>query len=414
MTKRVVITGMGNVNPVGIGHIESFNNLLNKKIGIKTISRFDTTDLSCKIAGEIDLSTINFDEKINPKDQKRMDLFIKYGIYASALAVEDSGIEFTEELKENTGVMVGSGIGGIIGIETNSIIANNDSPKKISPFFIPSVLINMISGHVSIKYGLLGPNIAPVTACATGAHAIGDAFNLIKYGKATAMIAGGAEASISKIGVGGFCAIKALSTGYNDTPASSVRPWDKKRDGFVMGEGAGVVFLEEYEHAKKRGARIYAEVVGYGASADGYHMTSPHPEGKGCALAIKRALLDANAMPSDIGYINAHGTSTPVGDMLELQAVQNVFLEENKNVLMSSTKSSTGHLLGAAGSVESIFAINSLISNVAPPTLNVDELEDGIGIQLVLNEPREYKSLFAMSNSFGFGGTNVSLIFKKV
>jgi 3-oxoacyl-[acyl-carrier-protein] synthase II len=350
---------------------------------------------------------------IEPKDVKKMDLFIQYGYAAAIQAIEDSGwMPTDEEGRMRTGVIMGSGIGGLSNIEQNAILLN--SGGRVSPFFIASSLINLISGNVSIKYGFRGPNHAVVTACATGAHAIGDAARIIKYGDADVMVTGGAEAAITPLGVGGFAAARTLSSGFNDTPEKASRPWDKARDGFVIGEGAGALVLEEYEHAKKRGAKIYGEVVGYGMAGDGYHITSPHPDGLGARYAMTAALKDAHITAADIAYINARGTSTPVGDGLELAAVQKIFKESNPKILMSSTKSMIGHLLGAAGAVEAIFTILALRDQIAPPTINLDDPMDEVEIDLVPNKAKECKMEYAMTNSFGFGGTNASLVLKKL
>lgn len=411
--RRVVITGMGAVSPVGLNIASNWTNIVAGKSGIGSITRFDASSISCQVAGELDPS---FDPTlyIEPRDIKKMDTFIQYGIAASTEAVEDSGWKpETEHDFERTGVILGSGIGGLRAIEETSV-AYHGGNSRVSPFFIASSLINLLSGHLSIKYGFRGPNHAVVTACATGAHAIGDAMRIIQYGDADVMVAGGAEAAISPIGVVGFASSKALSTNFNDRPTESSRPWDKDRDGFVMGEGAGVVILEEYEHAKKRGAKIYAEVIGYGLAGDAYHITSPHPEGRGATCAMTYALRDAGLDASAIDYINAHGTSTPVGDGIELAAVQKLFLEKNPNVLMSSTKSMTGHLLGAAGSLEAIFAALAIRDQVAPPTINLDNPIDEVKIDLVPHIAKNHKIDCVMTNSFGFGGTNASLVLRRI
>jgi len=416
MSRRVVVTGMGMITPVGLDVKTSWDSAISGRSGIKAIPYFDTNNLSCKIAGVIgDDPNTGFDptKYIELKDVKKMDLFIQYGYAAAIEAVEDSGWKPEDETsRRRTGVLIGSGIGGLRNIEQNAILL--DSGGKLSPFFIVSSLINLVSGHVSIKYGFRGPNHAVVTACATGAHAIGDGARIIKYGDADVMVVGGAEAAISPLGVHGFAAARALSTSYNDTPEKACRPWDKARDGFVMGEGAGVLVLEEYEHAKKRGAKIYAEIVGYGMGGDAFHITSPHPDGLGATYAMENALRDASIGPENIGYINAHATSTPVGDEIELHAVQNLFLEKNPKLLMSSTKSMTGHLLGAAGAIEGIFTILALRDQIAPPTLNLDDPMDLAKIDLVPYSAKSGKFDYAMTNSFGFGGTNVSLILKRI
>lgn len=411
--RRVVITGIGLVTPLGLDVKSSWDSLVAGRSGIKSITHFNTDTLACKIAGIIDGFTP--EKYIDPRDLKKMDLFIQYGIAAATEAIEDSGWKATDELSSNrTGLILGSGIGGLKMIEETAVKFHSENTGKVSPFFIPASLINLLSGHVSIKYGFTGPNHAAVTACSTGAHAIGDAMRMIQYGNVDVMIAGGAESPITPIGVAGFVAARALSTKYNDTPEIASRPWDKNRDGFVMGEGAGVVVLEEYEHAKARGAKIYGELVGYGTTGDAYHITSPHPEGRGAYRAMLEALKDAKIHPSSVDYINAHGTSTPVGDVIELNAVQKLFLEENPNILMSSTKSSTGHLLGATGSMELIFSLLTIQNQIIPPTLNLHDPLEEAKIDLVPLKAREAKVNYALSNSFGFGGTNASLIIRKI
>lgn len=415
-SRRVVVTGIGAVTSLGLDAKSSWSGILSGISGIKKITHFDASSISSQIAGTIDREgpkSFNPEKYIDPKDIKKMDLFIQYGVKAAIEAIEDSGwMPEDEELRARTGVMIGSGIGGLANIEHNTELLN--SGGKVSPFFIVSSLINLISGHVSIKYNFRGPNHAVVTACSTGAHAIGDAARIIKYGDADVMVAGGAESAITPLGVSGFAASRALSTGYNDNPERASRPWDKARDGFVIGEGAGVVVLEEYEHAKKRGAKIYGEVVGYGLAGDGYHITSPHPEGLGAMAAMRAAIRDAGVALDKIGYINAHGTSTPVGDGLELASVQRIFLDNNPGLLMSSTKSMIGHLLGAAGAVEAIFTILALKEQIAPPTINLDDPMDEAKIDLVPNNAKEFKSEYAMTNSFGFGGTNASIVIRKL
>ncbi|MCT4552251.1 MAG: beta-ketoacyl-ACP synthase II [Alphaproteobacteria bacterium] len=417
--KRVVITGMGIVSPLGHGLEANWEEgLLKKKSGISKITKCECEDLAAKVAGQVPLGEakgeFNADAYVDVKDRKKMDDFIVYGIAAGVDAVEDSGIMngLTDEEKDEVGVSIGSGIGGLESIWQASTILNEKGPRRISPFFIPSALINLASGHLSIKYGLRGPNTAPVTACATGTHAIGDAFEMIRRGDALAMVAGGAEAAVTRLGIAGFASARALSTGYNDTPEVASRPWDKERDGFVMGEGAGVLVLEEYEHAKARGAKIYGEVVGYGMSGDAYHMTLPAPEGNGGFRAMKQALRKAEIKPSDVDYINAHGTSTPGGDMLEFTAVKNMF--EGTDVSMSSTKSSVGHLLGAAGAVEAVYSLLAMRDSIIPATLNCNDPEEGTEvIDIVRGDNKQKDIKYALSNSFGFGGTNASLIFKK-
>lgn len=418
--KRVVITGMGIVSPLGHGLEANWENgLLKNKSGISKITRCECEDLAAKIAGQVPFGEAKgeFDPSayIDVKDRKKMDDFILFGIAAGVDAVEDSGIMngLTEEEKDEVGVIVGSGIGGLESIYNASTILNEKGPRRISPFFIPSALINLASGHISIKYGLRGPNHSVVTACATGTHAIGDAFEIIKRGDALAMVAGGAEAAVTRLGIAGFASARALSTSYNETPEIASRPWDKDRDGFIMGEGSGVLVLEEYEHAKARGAKIYGEVVGYGMSGDAYHMTLPAPEGNGGFRAMKQALRKADIKPSEVDYINAHGTSTPGGDMLEFTAVKNMF--QGTDVSMSSTKSSIGHLLGAAGAVESVYSLLAMRDGIIPATLNCDNPEEGTeAIDIVRGENKKKEIKYSLSNSFGFGGTNASLIFKKI
>ncbi len=416
--RRVVVTGMGIVSPLGYGLDINLKGITAGKSVIRNIDTFDTTDYVAKVAGYVPKGTepgqFNADEVIPPKEQRHMDQFIVYGVAAASAAVEDSGWKAeTDEDKERTGVLLGSGIGGLKTIAETVISLNENGPRRVSPFFIPACLINLISGHVSIKYGFQGPNHSVVTACATGTHAIGDAARLIRCGEADVMIAGGAEAAICPIGIAGFAQARALSTHFNETPQKASRPWDKDRDGFVMGEGSGVLVLEEYEHAKKRGAKIYAELVGYGMSGDAYHITAPGNNGG--YRAMKAALKNAELNPEDVDYINAHGTSTPVGDMVELGAVKSMFANCLDKLSMSSTKSVVGHLLGAAGAVEAIYSILAMNNNVLPPTVNLDQPDEGTeGIDLVPNVAREKKIDVALSNSFGFGGTNATLIFKKV
>ena len=413
--RRVVITGIGLITPIGLNVKDNWVNILNGISGIRKITKFDPSSFSSRIAGVITHDDTIFvpENYIEPREVNRMDLFIQYGVAAAKEAIEDSGWKAETEIdQERTGVLIGSGIGGLDTIARTSIQLRDTG--KVSPFFIPSCLINLLSGNVSIKYGFRGPNHAVATACATGAHAIGDACRLIKYGDADVMVAGGAEAPICPLAVAGFATARALSTSYNDTPESASRPWDKGRDGFVIGEGSGIVVLEEYEHAKKRGAKIYAEVVGYGLAGDACHITSPHPEGLGAINAMKMALKDAKVNPVDIGYINAHGTSTPVGDLAELNAVQKLFYDENPRIKMSSTKSFMGHLLGAAGSVEAIYTALALKNQILPPTLNLDNQMDEVKIDLVAKVAKDHKFDYAISNSFGFGGTNTCLALKKI
>jgi len=418
--RRVVVTGLGLVTPLGIGVEHVWKRLLNSESGIGAIQSFDVSDLPAKIAGQVPrgetaAGNFNADDWVPPKDQRKMDDFIIFAIGAATQAVNDSGWTPTdEESLERTGVMIGSGIGGLPQISETSLTLHEKGPRRISPFFIPSCLINLASGQVSIKYGFKGPNHAVVTACSTGAHAIGDAARIIQWDDADVMVAGGAEAAVCRIGLAGFAAARALSTAFNDTPEKASRPWDEARDGFVMGEGAGVVVLEEYEHAKKRGARIYAEVVGYGLSGDAYHITSPSPDGDGGFRSMSAAIKRAGIAISDIDYINAHGTSTQIGDEIELGAVERLLGNAASTVSMSSTKSSTGHLLGAAGAIEAIFSILAIRDNVAPPTINLENPSVETAIDLVPQTARKREINVALSNSFGFGGTNASVIVQRV
>jgi 3-oxoacyl-[acyl-carrier-protein] synthase II len=414
--KRVVVTGLGLVTPLGSGVEHNWRRLIAGESGIGAIQRFDVGDLPAKIAGLVPVGgspgDFNADDYVSSKDRRRMGDFIVFAMAAAQQAVEDSGwLPEDEEGQERTGVMIGSGIGGLVGITEGALTLQEKGPGRISPFFIPSALINLASGHVSIKYHFRGPNHSAVTACATGAHAIGDSVRLIQLGDADVMVAGGTEAAVCRLGIAGFAAARALSTAFNDTPTKASRPWDKDRDGFVMGEGSGIVVLEEYEHAKKRGAKIYAEVIGYGMSGDAYHITSPSPEGDGAQRAMKAALKRAQRNTDDIDYINAHGTSTPVGDAIELGAVKRVFGDDAYKLSMSSTKSAIGHLLGAAGSVEAIYSILALRDQIVPPTLNLDNPSEGCDLDLVPYQAKERQVRFALSNAFGFGGTNASLIF---
>ncbi len=410
--RRVVVTGMGMLTPVGNTVESSWQSLLAGKSGISLIEHFDTSAFTTKIAGLI--KGFNSEKAISRKDARKIDLFIQYGLVAAQQAIEDSGLEITEALQPRIGTAIGSGIGGLGLIEENCISLMNAGPRKISPFFVPGTIINMISGQLSIKYGLRGPSISIATACSTGVHNIGHAARIIAYNDADVMIAGGAEKASISLGIGGFGAARALSTRNHDPEAAS-RPWDKDRDGFVLGDGAGVVILEEYEHAKRRGAKIYAEVAGFGMSNDAYHMTAPPEDGAGAALAMENALRDSGIMPDDIGYINAHGTSTMVGDLVEARAVKKVFGEWAHHVMVSSTKSMTGHLLGAAGAVESIFTILALCDQVVPPTINLENPSEGCDLDFVPNEARQVKNINSMlCNSFGFGGTNASIVFRKI
>ena len=409
--RRVVITGLGIVSPVGIGLQESWGNILAGKSGITRITRFDPTLFACQIAGDVK----NFDvgQYLNPKDARRMDVFIQYGMVAAIEAVKDAGLEVTEENAERIGVNIGSGIGGLPLIEETHNIYLAGGPRKISPFFIPASIINMIAGNLSILYGFKGPNLAMVTACTTATHCIGDSARLIEYGDADVMVAGGAESAISPLGMGGFAAARALST-RNDDPATSSRPWDKGRDGFVMGEGAGILVLEEYEHAKARGAKIYAEVAGFGMSGDAYHMTAPVENGEGAARCMRNALKNAGLNADQVDYINAHGTSTPLGDLAETMAVKRALGDYAYKTAISSTKSMTGHLLGAAGGVEAVFSALSVYEQVAPPTINIFDQDEACDLDYVPNTARQMKIDVALSNSFGFGGTNGTLVFSKI
>ncbi len=411
MTKRrVVITGLGMVSPVGLNVADSWTNILAGKSGIAPLTHFDVSEYSVRFGGSI--RDFDITDYISAKDAKKMDLFIHYGIAAGIQAVRDSGLDVTEENAERIGVAIGSGIGGLTGIEKGHNAILNGSPRKISPFFVPSNIINMISGNLSIIFGMKGPNYAITTACATATHSIGDAARLIEYGDADAMIAGGAEMATSVSGLGGFAAARALST-RNDDPQAASRPWDKDRDGFVLSDGAGVVVLEEYEFAKARGAKIYAEVIGFGMSGDAYHMTSPSQGGEGAARCMKLALKNAGINPDDVDYINAHGTSTPAGDLGETQALKTAFGDYAKKVAISSTKSMTGHLLGAAGGIEAVFSALAIRDQVAPPTINLDNPDPECDLDFVPGEARPMKIDVVMSNSFGFGGTNGTLIFRK-
>ncbi|SIS73079.1 beta-ketoacyl-ACP synthase II [Insolitispirillum peregrinum] len=418
--RRVVVTGVGALTPLGMGVQGTWKQLLDGVSGIRAIDRFETEDLPARIAGQIPVEEghpyrFDVDSLVPAKDRRRMDDFIVYGLAAAIEAIEDSGWKPTDEDDlERTGVIIGSGIGGLPNIAQAERTMTAGGPRKISPFFIPSSLINLVSGHVSIRYGFKGPNHAVVTACSTGAHAIGDASRIIKYGDADVMVAGGAEAAVCRLGLAGFAAARALSTGYNDEPTRGSRPWDKGRDGFVMGEGAGVVVLEEYEHAKARGAKIYAEVLGYGMSGDAYHITAPAEDGNGGFRAMRNALKDAKLPVEAIDYVNAHGTSTPLGDEIELSAVKRLFGDHAYKLSMSSTKSSIGHLLGAAGAVEAIFSVLALGNGIVPPTLNLENPSDNCDIDLVPLKAKERQVSYALSNSFGFGGTNASLVFGKV
>ncbi|MBP2298617.1 beta-ketoacyl-ACP synthase II [Azospirillum picis] len=417
--RRVVVTGLGLVTPLGVGHTLNWERLISSQSGIRAITRFDASDLASKVAGQVPRGTgdgdFDADAFVPPKDQRKMDDFIIFAIAAAHEAIKDSGwAPQTDEERERTGVMVGSGIGGLPGIADGAVTLHEKGPRRLSPFFIPACLINLASGHISIQHGFKGPNHAVVTACSTGAHAIGDAARLIMLDDADVMIAGGTEAAVSRLGVGGFAAMRALSTNFNDTPEKASRPYDKDRDGFVIGEGAGVVVLEELEHARKRGATIYAEVVGYGMSGDAHHISAPAEDGNGGFRAMRNALKRAGLAPSDIDYVNAHGTSTPLGDEIELGAVRRLFGESMDKLAMSSTKSAIGHLLGAAGAVEAIYSIKAINHGVVPPTLNLENPSESCqGANLVPKVAQERRVRAALSNSFGFGGTNASLVFKE-
>ena len=407
--RRVVVTGLGTINPLGNSVESSWQALVNSKSGIKTIDTFNTEGYPCKIAATVDDSFID-ENIVSARDLRKIDRFIALGLIAADEAIKDSGFVSDENSSLSSGVMVGSGIGGLDTIYKNSSILDNQGIRKISPFFIPSALINLISGHISIRYNLKGPNSSPVTACATGTHAIGDSFTLIKNGKADLMVCGGAEAAICPIGIAGFSAARALCDTFNDNPSKGSRPWDKDRSGFVMGEGAGVLILEEFEHAKKRNAKIYGEVKGYGLSGDAFHITKPSEDGSGGFRAMQMALKESKLASDEINYINAHGTSTPVGDMIELSAVEKLF-GSNENLFMSSNKSAIGHLLGAAGAVEAVFSLKSLENKTLPPTLNLDNPSTTTKINLIPHESISEPIDNLISNSFGFGGTNASLIF---
>jgi len=426
--RRVVVTGLGLVTPVGCGVETAWKNILSGKSGASKIEHFDTSDLACKIAavlprvdgragGSADVpGAFDPDKVMSPRDAKRVDDFILYAIAAADEALSDADWapnDVSLDAQERTGVMFGSGIGGLQTTYDASILLHERGPRRLSPFVVPGMLINLTAGQISIRHGLKGPNHSVVTACATGAHAIGDAARLIIHGDADVMVAGGAEASICRLGIASFVACRAMTTGYNDTPEKASRPYDSGRDGFLMGEGAGAIVLEEYEHAKARGAKIYAEFKGYGMSGDAYHITSPAPEGEGGHRAMKAALKNSGLEVSDIGYVNAHGTSTPMGDELEVKAVERLMGDHSKNVCMSSTKSSTGHLLGAAGAIETIFSILALRDQMAPPTLNLEDPSLETDLDLVPLTAKPFKGEAVMSNSFGFGGTNAALIFAK-
>ena len=408
--RRVVVTGLGMTTPVGNSVSETWKNILEGKSGISLIEHFDTSDFTVRIGGSI--KNLSLDKYITKKEQRKMDPFIHYGITAGVQAIEDSGLDVSNNT-DRIGVAIGSGIGGLPGIEKGTELFHSGGPRKISPFYVPSNIINMISGHLSIMYGLEGPNFSIVTACTTGTHNIGDAARLIEYGDADVMIAGGAEMATSKTGLAGFAAARALST-RNEEPELASRPWDKDRDGFVLSDGAGAMVLEEYEYAKKRGAKIYAELIGYGMSADAFHITAPSENGRGATLCMQKALKNGGINMDEINYINAHGTSTPAGDIAETNAIKNVFKDSAKKISISSTKSMIGHMLGAAGAVEAIFSVLAIRDQIAPPTINLDNQDPECDLDYVPNIARDIKIETSLSNSFGFGGTNGSLIFRKI
>jgi 3-oxoacyl-[acyl-carrier-protein] synthase II len=417
--RRVVVTGLGMVTPLGCGVETNWSRLIAGESGARKIDTFEVSDISCRIAGVIPVGdgtggTYNPDQWMEPKEQRKVDKFIVYAMCAARQALEDSGWKpTTPDEQFTTGVMIGAGIGGVEGIADTAITLHERGPRRVSPFFIPGRIINLASGYVSIEHGLKGPNSAVVTACSTGSHAIGDAGRMIALGDADVMVAGGTESPVNRISLAGFAAVRALSTGFNDTPTKASRPYDKDRDGFVMGEGAGVVVLEEYEHAKARGAKIYAELIGYGMSGDAFHITAPTSDGDGAFRCMKAAIKRAGIEPGDIDYINAHGTSTPLGDEIELGAVERVVGNSAGRVSMSSTKSAIGHLLGAAGAVEAIYSVLAMRDGIAPPTLNLDNPSVETPIDLVPHKARKREINVALSNSFGFGGTNASLVFRR-
>ena len=405
--RRVVVTGMGMISPVGNTVQDSWKNILNGNSGVSKITKFDTEEFETKFA-----ATVNFipEDHLEKKEIRRVDEFIQFGLIASDECIQDSGLNLETEDLNKIGVSIGSGIGGLGTIESNKLVLNDKGPKKISPFFVPGAISNMVSGYVSLRFGMKGPNISIASACSSASHSIGFSFRSISYGDADMMLTGGAEMATTPLGMSGFNAAKALSTN-NENPESASRPWDKGRDGFVLGEGAGCLMLEEYEHAKKRGAKIYAEIVGFGMSADAFHITAPPEEGEGAALAMSNALLDADLDKSKIDYINAHGTSTPAGDIAETLAIKSVFEEVAQNLIVSSTKSMTGHLLGAAGAIEAIFSILAIRDNICPPTINLDDPDQGCDLNYSANKATQREVNYSLSNSFGFGGTNASLIF---
>ena len=408
--RRVVITGIGMVSPVGNSASESWGNIISGKSGVSNISKFETEGFETKFAATVN---INIEEFLEKKEIRRIDEFIQFGLIASDECVNDSKLNLDQENLDRIGVSIGSGIGGLSTIENNKILLNDRGPKKISPFFVPGAISNMVSGYASLRFGFRGPNISIASACSSASHSIGYSFRSISYGDADIMLTGGAEMATTPLGLAGFNAAKALSTN-NENPQAASRPWDKKRDGFVLGEGAGCLILEEYEHAKKRGAHIYAEIIGFGMSADAFHITAPPQEGEGAALAMRNALLDANIDKSLIDYINAHGTSTPAGDIAETLAIKSVFENSSKNLVVSSTKSMTGHLLGAAGAIEAIFSILAIRDNICPPTINLDDPDEGCDLNYSAIQATSKNINYSLSNSFGFGGTNASLIFSDV
>ena len=409
--RRVVVTGLGIVSPVGLSIVDAWDNITSGRSGIRPITSFDVSDFSVRFGGTIERFDVS--EYVAKKDARKMDIFLHYGVAAGIQAFRDAGLVVSEQNAERIGVSIGSGIGGLLGIEKNYDAYKNGGPRKISPFFAPSSITNMISGNLSIMYGLKGPNIAMVTACTTGTHSIGEAARIIAYGDADVMLAGGAEMASTPTGLGGFAAARALST-RNDDPQTASRPWDKDRDGFVLGDGAGVMVLEEYSSAKARGANIYAELAGYGMSGDAYHMTLPSENGEGAARCMRNALHDGGLNPEQVDYVNAHGTSTPAGDIAEVCAIKTALGEHARQAAVSSTKSMTGHLLGAAGGVEAIFTVLAIRDQIAPPTINQFTADPECDLDFVPNEARSMKIDVAMSNSFGFGGTNGSLVFKKL
>jgi 3-oxoacyl-[acyl-carrier-protein] synthase II len=410
--RRVVITGIGAVSPLGTGNVANWDALINGRSGLGPITRFDASDMPVKIAGEV--SGFNAEDFIEKKEIKKMDLFIQYALAAAHFAMEDSGLVIDDSNAERVGVLVGAGLGGLPSIERYHDALKEGGYKKISPFFIPMLIINLAPGHISIKYGAKGPNISSVSACATGTHSIGDAYHIIARGDADAMIAGGTESTVTPLGIGGFAVMRALSDSRNDDPKRASRPFDKTRDGFVLAEGAGIVVMEEYDAAVKRGAKIYAEVVGYGMTGDAYHMTAPAEGGEGAARCMKMALKNAGVNPEQVTYINAHGTSTPFNDLNETLAIKSVFGDHAKKLMVSSTKSMTGHLLGAAGGLEAVICCMAMDKGVVPPTINYEEPDPELDLDYVPNIARDAKVEYAMSNSLGFGGTNATLLFKKL